>query len=474
MAKSIKNAAGKTLYYSNDSNAWSSVTDSNTFLTKNGTMFSGTVKDDSIWGKAGLKVTLMGGAGDDIYYLGSADNLVYEAAGQGTDTISTWFSYQLFNPNVENLIVNGDDTFAFGSSLDNIITGGNGKQTLWGALGNDILTGGAGDDTFIITGGNGGHDTITDFGAGDTIRITQYTFTSFADVLKNARQVGRDTVIKITDSASVTLSNTKVGSLKADQFDLNISKAGMKLTFSDEFNKLSLNTGKDGGTWDTKFWYASDKGSSLGDGEQQWYINPSYAPTSSVNPFSIKDGVLTITAAETPPDLLKTIGYDYTSGVLTTHSSFAQTYGYFEIRADLPDDVGAWPAFWLLPKDGTWPPELDVFEAIGGTKSYFASAHTQETGSHTKVATQVQTTGTEGFHNYGLLWTKDTLTWTFDGTVVATAKTPDDMHSDMYLLVNQSVGGWAGTPSDKDFADGSQFNIDYIKVYSLPADGSIM
>ncbi|SES14576.1 family 16 glycosylhydrolase [Rhizobium sp. NFR03] len=473
MAKSIKNAAGKTLYYSNDSNAWAAATEANTLFNKTGGWFSGTAKDDSIWGKVGLNATLMGGAGDDIYYLASADNLVYEAAGKGTDTVSTYFSYQLTNPNLENLIVNADDTFAFGNSLDNIITGGKGSQTLWGALGNDVLTGGAGDDTFIITGG-GGHDTITDLGATDTVRIAYYTFTNFADVLKNARQSGTDTVIKITDSASLTLSNTKVGSLTADQFDLNVSKAGMKLTFSDNFDKLSLNTGKNGGTWDTKFWYASDKGSSLGTGEQQWYVNPSYAPTSSVNPFSIKDGVLTINAAETPADLLKTIGYDYTSGVLTTHSSFAQTYGYFEIRADLPDDVGAWPAFWLLPTDGSWPPELDVFEAIGGTNSYFATAHTQETGEHTKVSTQVHTQSTEGFHTYGLLWTKDELTWTFDGTKVASTKTPDDMHSDMYLLVNQSVGGWAGTPSDKDFADGSQFNIDYIKVYSLPADGSIM
>ncbi len=61
------------------------------------------------------------------------------------------------------------------------------------------------------------------------------------------------------------------------------------------------------------------------------------------------DGVLTITARPASQAIqAETNWYDYTSGMLTTYSSFAQTYGYFEMRADMPDDQGAWPAFWLL------------------------------------------------------------------------------------------------------------------------------
>ncbi|TGR60515.1 1,3-1,4-beta-glycanase, partial [Mesorhizobium sp. M2D.F.Ca.ET.223.01.1.1] len=93
-----------------------------------------------------------------------------------------------------------------------------------------------------------------------------------------------------------------------------------------------------GGTWDTNFWWGAANGSTLTrNGELQWYIDANYAPTSSVHPFSIDNGVLTITAAQASADIKPLINnYEYTSGLLTTHDSFSQTYGYFEMRADLP------------------------------------------------------------------------------------------------------------------------------------------
>jgi hypothetical protein len=35
----------------------------------------------------------------------------------------------------------------------------------------------------------------------------------------------------------------------------------------------------------------------------------------------------------------------------TENGLFQQTYGYFEIRADLPKGQAVWPAFWMLPAD---------------------------------------------------------------------------------------------------------------------------
>ena len=288
---------------------------------------------------------------------------------------------------------------------DNIISGASGSQTIDGGAGNDVLIGGGGADTFIFTRGNGS-DLIVDFGSDDTVRLNGYGLSTFDQVLNHTTQEGSNLRLDLGGGESVVFANKTAADLHADQFQLTLDRSALTQTFSDDFNSLSLRNG-DQGVWDAKFWWAPDKGSTLtGNGELQWYINPSYAPTSSVNPFSVKDGVLTITAAPASEAIQSQIdGYDYTSGLLNTHSSFSQTYGYFEIRADMPNEQGAWPAFWLLPEDGSWPPELDVVEMKGqDPNTVNVTVHSNETGTHTMESTPVKVASTDGFHKYGVLW----------------------------------------------------------------------
>src|SRR3546814_13552458 len=74
------------------------------------------------------------------------------------------------------------------------------------------------------------------------------------------------------------------------------------------------------------------------ESQSSWYIDTDYGPTQALNPFSIDDGALSITAQTVPAHLQPSInGYDYASGLLPTYDSFSQTYGYFEIRADMPE-----------------------------------------------------------------------------------------------------------------------------------------
>jgi beta-glucanase (GH16 family) len=459
MAKSILNALGKPLYYSDTSTGFFSATGS-------GLDLYGTTKNDSMWGDSSVNVTMHGGTGDDIYYLYSTSNRAAESAGQGIDTIDTWMSYTL-PENFENLTVTGDGRTAFGNTTDNIISGGSGKQTIDGGAGNDVLTGAGGADTFVFAKGNG-TDLITDFGSDDIIRLDGYGVTSFDHILSASTQKGADLWLNFDNGESVVLANTTADSLNPSQFRLTLDRSQLTSTFSDEFNSLSLSDGQ-AGVWEPKFWWAGESGGSLHtNSEQQWYINPAYQPTSSVNPFSVQNGVLTITAAPTPDSISDAIGgYDYTSGMLTTHPSFSQTYGYFEIRADMPSDQGAWPAFWLLPTDGKWPPELDVIEMRGqNPNTLIMSSHSNETGSQTSTINNVQVSSTEGFHKYGMLWDKDYVTWYFDDVAVAQTKTPSDMHDPMYLLVNLAVGGVAGTPAD-GLPNGSEMKIDYIHAYSI-------
>ncbi len=465
MSSSILNALGKPLYYSGASTAWFSAVGS-------GPVLNGTAGNDSLWGSSGVTVTMAGGTGDDIYYLYSTRNVASEMAGEGTDTISTWMSYTL-PTNFENLEVTGDGRYGFGNSADNIITGGTGSQTLYGGRGNDVLIGGGGADIFLLEKGTGS-ELIADFGADDTIRLKGYGITSFAQVQSRLTQKGDNLHLDLGGGEKLVLANTTAAELGADQFELAIDKSNMTQSFFDNFNALWLHNGTSG-IWEGKFPWAPESGGTLHtNGELQWYVNPAYGPTKSLNPFSVQNGVLTISAGRTPEDMKEAVsGYDYTSGILTTHASFAQTYGYFEVRADMPDDRGAWPAFWLLPEDGTWPPELDVVEMRGqDPNTIHTTVHSMETGARTTESTATSVPSTEGFHNYGLLWTEDELVWTFDGVEIARAETPDDMHDPMYMVLNLAVGGTAGTPSS-DFDDGAQMKIDYVRAYSLDEDWSL-
>src|SRR3546814_13634444 len=100
----------------------------------------------------------------------------------------------------------------------------------------------------------------------------------------------------------------------------------MTQTFADGFGALSLG---EGGTWDSNFWWGAENGSTM-ESQSSWYIDTDYGPTQALNPFSIHDGALSITAQPVPAPLQPSInGYDYASGLLPTSDSFSQTYGYF-------------------------------------------------------------------------------------------------------------------------------------------------
>src|SRR5205085_1194654 len=55
----------------------------------------------------------------------------------------------------------------------------------------------------------------------------------------------------------------------------------------------------------------------------------------------------------------------YISGRVTTQNRFEFLYGTVEVRAKLPATQGLWPAIWMLPRDRSWPPEIDVMEMLG-------------------------------------------------------------------------------------------------------------
>src|SRR5215469_9318569 len=253
------------------------------------------------------------------------------------------------------------------------------------------------------------------------------------------------------------------------------------LTFDDEFNSLSLWNGTSG-TWDTVAPYVPLNGNGYSlpsNGEQEWYINSNYAPTASVTPWTVNNGIMTLTAAPAPSSIQPLIsGYQYTSGQINTSQSFSQLYGFFEMRGQLPAGQGTWPAFWLLPENGSWPPEIDAMEMLGNNPSvYYTSVHSG-TASNEVNAGQADTVAntSTGYHTYGVDWEPDFITYYFDGQQVYQTPTPWDMNTPMYMIANLALGGPWGGNVDGSTPFPANMNIDWIRAYSsLPswiADGS--
>lgn len=233
----------------------------------------------------------------------------------------------------------------------------------------------------------------------------------------------------------------------------------MHLTFESHFDSL-VSSSTSGSGWMTT---GPSGWRTLGENkEAQYYSDASVG----ADPFSVRDGVLTITASRGKnPE-----GLPFNSGMLTTYRSFNQLYGYFEMRAQLPAGAGLWPAFWLLPADASWPPEIDVMEQLGSDPdTIFVGTHSAIGGANVATTTAIHVGDTSNaFHVYGLDWQPIELTWYFDGKPVFREPTPADMHTPMYLLINLAVGGpgsWPGPPTRATVFP-ARFKVDYLRVYS--------
>ncbi len=119
---------------------------------------AGNELDNVLTGNSAANV-LTGRGGNDTYMIGAGDTVV-EAANDGTDTVVSTLTHSLA-ANVENLTLIGFSAInGTGNAMDNVLNG------LLNLAGN-TLTGGAGNDTYIIGGGdqvveaaNGGTDSV--------------------------------------------------------------------------------------------------------------------------------------------------------------------------------------------------------------------------------------------------------------------------------------------------------------------------
>ncbi|MGZ8422435.1 MAG: putative Ig domain-containing protein, partial [Nitrospira sp.] len=172
---------------------------------------TGNVLDNILTGNSAANI-LAGGAGGDTYVIGTGDTVV-EQANEGLDTVEIDQSYAL-GAHVENLTLTGVAAIkGIGNAGDNVLAG-NGSMSL--------LAGGAGHDTYVLTGS----EIVTELASEgiDTVMTAQsYQLGSHVEhltLLDSDRSLGGNQLSPVSiDATGNELENTLTGNRGANRLD---------------------------------------------------------------------------------------------------------------------------------------------------------------------------------------------------------------------------------------------------------------
>jgi beta-glucanase (GH16 family) len=200
--------------------------------------------------------------------------------------------------------------------------------------------------------------------------------------------------------------------------------------------------------------------------------------TISAGILSIEAKRENVTGATTPFDATPK-SFEFTSGRIESKTNFSASNPTPKVRMiariKLPTGYGMWPAFWSY--GDPWPTqgEIDIMEARGNEPFKYQTAYWYGRRSGVNIAS-----GTEGFvtsessltdcwHVYEVIWEKNKLTYWLDGQIVVT-KTGGWI-SDFYrkserITLNLAVGGgFFGNPPPSSIVTGTM-QIDWVKVFT--------
>ena len=266
-------------------------------------------------------------------------------------------------------------------------------------------------------------------------------------------------------------------------FVFSLNAQNWQLVWEDDFNGSSLNQSK----WVHDIGTGSQYGMwGWGNGELQYY-----QPQNT----TLNNGIAKIEVKEEPNGIIDSWSATsyFSSSKITTKGLFNFRYGKVEARIKTIDGQGFWPAFWMLPSNGSWPcdGEIDIMEQWGnpyltnstsgaahiGTCPYSQSTHFYETSSTYISAGSYA----DDFHTYSVIWKEDTITWYVD-EIELFSLNPSSYWSipsqsawpfnanEWYLMINLAITQ-AGPNSNTVFPN--QMEIDYVRVYQENLTNSI-
>jgi beta-glucanase (GH16 family) len=248
--------------------------------------------------------------------------------------------------------------------------------------------------------------------------------------------------------------------------------AGWTLVWSDEFSSAGLPNPK-------KWTYDTERNKpGWWNNEKQYYSN------GRMENSRVQDGKLIIEARrESLTSAADYGGQSYTSARLITRGLASWTYGFWEIRAKLPCQLGTWPAIWMLGTGGRWPEdgEIDILEQRGTSaiakQEILGTIHTRAfnyfNGSEGKGkgASLALANACTSFNNYQMRWDADRIVIGVNGVNYFEFANPKDgdwrrwpFSAPQYLILNVAMGGdLGGAINDAQLPD--QMEVDYVRVY---------
>ncbi len=274
---------------------------------------------------------------------------------------------------------------------------------------------------------------------------------------------GRRVVVATMVAAGLALPVLHAGpAVAADPLPVG-SGGGATLVFADDFDGTALNSAR----WHTCSWWATSTCSIETNNELELY---------TANNVSVAGGTLKLQARRENAMGWNGRTYNYTSGMVSSGgrsgqipAGFTYKYGYAETRVKIPAGKGLWPAFWTLPADYSWPPEIDAMEILGDAPNVVTMTYhyLDAAGAHQSPGSAW--TGPDfsaGWHTFGVDWQPDAIVWYVDGVerrrftdAAAITAVPQ------YLLLNLAVGGnWPGSP-DAATQFPADYLVDYVRVW---------
>jgi beta-glucanase (GH16 family) len=232
-----------------------------------------------------------------------------------------------------------------------------------------------------------------------------------------------------------------------------------RIVLDDDFEGTSL----DSSLWNTQYPWGEDNN---GDGSENCYLPSNVALDGQGN--------LVLTGQRGEVHGTGSNGqaksWPYSSGQVNTFGKFSLTHGVLEVRAQVPAGLGTWPAFWSLPANGSWPPEVDVMEVYGVDPGTVDMTYHWGTEKRPKEKDNETTLAggeafSSDFHVFGCAITKRAITWYLDGVEQWSFTRADKIAQlvPLYVVCNLAIGGAGGDPDGTPMP--VQYVVDYIRAW---------